>query len=240
MPDTTSRLSADELSADELRAEAARITWFHTMDLGHGIITPGMDDSRQKLQQIGLPDDLTGQRVLDIGAWDGFFSFEAERRGAAGVLATDSFIWEGTNWGAGKSGFDLARRAYGSRVEGRLIDVMDLSPEAVGTFDLVLFLGVLYHLRHPLLALERVGSVTSRRLILETHVDMLSVDRPAIAFYPGTELNGDPTNWWGPNLSAVEGMLKTVGFQKVEVVSLTFNSRVEPVLQHRAVFHASK
>ena len=75
---------------------------------------------------------------------------------------------------------------------------MDISAERLGTFDVVLFLGVLYHLRHPLLALERVFSVTKDLLILETHVDMLSTRRSALAFYPGRELEGDMSNWWGP------------------------------------------
>jgi tRNA (mo5U34)-methyltransferase len=83
----------------------------------------------------------------------------------------------------------------------------------------VLFLGVLYHLPNPLLALERVASVTNGLLILETVVDMIGIGRPAAAFYPGRELNGDPTNWWGPNHAAVRGMLHSVGFARVETVT---------------------
>jgi tRNA (mo5U34)-methyltransferase len=89
----------------------------------------------------------------------------------------------------------------------------------VGTFDLVLFLGVLYHMRHPLLALERVFSVTRRQLILNTHVDFTAIERPAIAFYQGRELNNDTTNWSGPNPAAVVAMLHVVGFQDVKIVS---------------------
>jgi tRNA (mo5U34)-methyltransferase len=96
---------------------------------------------------------------------------------------------------------------------------MDLSPERTGTFDVVLFLGVLYHLRHPLLALERVASVTRGLLLVETVVDMVGVRHPAAAFYPDRELNDDPTNWWGPNVPAVEGMLRSVGFSSVECVT---------------------
>jgi tRNA (mo5U34)-methyltransferase len=84
---------------------------------------------------------------------------------------------------------------------------MDLSPTRVGEFDLVLFLGVLYHLRNPFLALEKVASVTRSSLIVETVVDLLGMKRPAMAFYAGTELNRDPTNWWGPNPAAVVAML---------------------------------
>ena len=99
------------------------------------------------------------------------------------------------------------------------IDVLDLSPEKVGTWDVVLFLGVLYHMRHPLLALEKVASVTNDMVIVETVVDMLFHKRPAVAFYQASELSNDSTNWSGPNPAAVVAMLKTVGFKKVKIVS---------------------
>lgn len=203
--------------AQDIRKRVSKIQWFHTLDLGRGIVTPGVDDTPQKLRDIALPDDLTEQTVLDIGAWDGFFSFTAEQRGAARVLATDSYCWSGKTWGT-KDGFNLARSVLESHVEDRAIDVMELSPESVGIFDLVLFLGVLYHLRHPLLALERVASVTRTRLILETEVDLIGRRRPAMAFYPGTELNRDPTNWWAPNPRCLTDMLKSVGFTRIEMV----------------------
>jgi tRNA (mo5U34)-methyltransferase len=202
----------------ELKEEVARIKWFHTIDLGNGVITPGQDrSSAAKLETLGIPEDLSGMTVLDIGAWDGFFSFEAERRGAKRVLAVDSFCWSGEGWGT-KAGFTLARNALSSKVEDMELEVLDISPEKVGTFDLVLFSGVLYHMRHPLMSLERVFSVTENHLILETEMDMEWCRRPAMAFYPGNELNADPSNWCGPNTAAVEAMLKTVGFRRVEIV----------------------
>ncbi len=202
----------------ELAARVEAIRWYHTIDLGGGIVTKGIDDSALRLARLDLPRSLTGLTVLDIGAWDGFFSFEAERRGASRVVAADYFSWHGTGWGS-KAGFELARAALGSRVEDLDIDVMDLSPERVGQFDVVFFLGVLYHLRHPLLALERIASVTRKLLILETVVDMVGIRRPAVAFYPGRELNNDPTNWWAPNLPALHGMLRDVGFDEVTTVT---------------------
>jgi tRNA (mo5U34)-methyltransferase len=99
------------------------------------------------------------------------------------------------------------------------MDVYDLSPEKVGVFDVVLFLGVFYHLSHPLLGLERVASVTGDLLIPETHEDLLDHRRPAMAFYPGGELGYDVTNWWGPNGPALLGLLRTVGFQRLKVVN---------------------
>ena len=227
------------MKKDDLQARADALRWYHTIDLGDGVVTKGVDDSPERLARVQLPHNLSGRSVLDIGAWDGFFSFEAERRHAARVVAADHYAWLGTGWGTGlgKSGFELARAALNSRVEDVDIDVMDLSPERVGAFDLVLFLGVLYHLPNPLLALERVASVTTDHLILETVVDMVGVSRPAAAFYPGPELHDDPTNWWGPNQAAVQGMLRSVGFRRVEVMtpakSATFRAA-------RAVFHKLK
>lgn len=206
------------MTAEELRAQVAGIQWWHSIDLGHGIVTPGRTNLPDKVDYIDLPKDLTGLSVLDVGAWDGLFAFEAERRGARRVLAVDSFCWNGPGWGT-KAGFELARRALGSRVEDREIEVVDLSPESVGVFDLVLFLGVLYHLTDPLRALQSIFSVTGSHLILETHVDLPYCPHPAMRFYPNGQLSGDPTSFWGPNPAAVEAMLRWVGFRRVERVA---------------------
>jgi len=214
-PDMTANPQAQ--STADLRQRVGKIRWYHRIDLGDGIVTPGVDPSPQKLRRLHLPEDLSGKTVLDVGAWDGFFSFEAERRGAERVLATDSYAWSGVDWGS-KRGFELARTRLGSTVEDMDVDVLDLSPQSVGVFDVTLFLGVLYHLRHPMLALEKVAAVTRELLILETAVDMVHVRRPCLAFYPGTELKGDPTNWFGPNPAAVEAMLRSVGFPHVNTV----------------------
>ncbi len=205
------------MDREELERAVAAIRWAHRIDLGQGVVTPGRWDTPEILERLHLPEDLTGQTVLDVGCWDGFYSFEAERRGARRVLATDSFTWQRKSWGS-KEGFELARRALGSRVEDLEIDVLDLSPERVVVFDVVLFLGVLYHMRHPMLALERVAAVTGRLCIVETVVDLLYVPRPALAFYPGSELNQDESNWFGPTPSAVEAMLRSAGFRRVERV----------------------
>jgi tRNA (mo5U34)-methyltransferase len=204
-------------ATDALMDEIGTINWWHRIDLGRGITTPGPDDSVTKLDWVKLPQSLQGLSVLDIGAWDGFFAFECERRGAKRVVALDKFVWNCP--GIGKRGFELARRVLGSKVEDVELDIHDISPERIGTFDVVLFLGVLYHTRHPLLVLERVASVTRKQLIVETHVDINECSRPVLAFYPDDECNKDSTNWFGPNRAAVEAMLKVVGFRKVELVS---------------------
>ncbi len=244
------------MNADELRRRVDVLRWFHTMNLGNGVTTAGVIDTDYRLAMLHLPRSLAGLTVLDIGAWDGFFSFECERRGAARVVASDWYSWHGPGWGT-KEGFELARQALASRVEDVDVDVMDLEPGRTGVFDLVLFLGVLYHLPNPLLALEKVASVTRGTLILETVVDLVGLRRPAVAFYPGRELNDDPTNWWGPNPAAVTGMLHAVGFSDVQMVTglggtgyraaraawhrlKGKNTWQNAFRQDRAVFHATK
>lgn len=240
----------------DLEARVKALRWYHTIDLGDGIRTTGADDTSYRLARLDLPPSLNGRTVLDVGAWDGFFSFECERRGASRVVATDCFSWSGEGWGS-KAGFELARAALGSRVESLEVDVMELLPERMGMFDVVLLLGVLYHLKNPLAALERVASMTRELLVLETVVDMVGVRRPVAAFYPNDELNGDPTNWWGPNPPAVEGMLRSVGFARIRRVTPIprapyraargishwlqgKNDLRSAFRQDRAVFHAMK
>ncbi|HEY5986674.1 MAG TPA: methyltransferase domain-containing protein, partial [Streptosporangiaceae bacterium] len=208
-----------------LRQEMDAIHWLHTMPLGELGMTKGYFTLEQEAAQAAymhIPEDLRGKRVLDVGAWDGLWSFEAERRGASLVVALDTWDGKGSQVGGRllpkptREGFDFAKRVLGSRVYPIQGTVSNLcyeleSPlpclEAIvfdTKFDVVLFLGVLYHLRHPLWALERIRSVMADDglLILETHVDLLSVPRPAVAFYEGAEAGEDPTNWWGPNTAA--------------------------------------
>jgi tRNA (mo5U34)-methyltransferase len=238
--------------------EMNSIRWFHRIELSDGIVTPGVDNSQRRLETFHWPD-LSGKTVLDIGAWDGFFSFEAERRGASRVLATDAYIWEGKGW-ASKRGFDLAKRTLNSRVEEMVIDPMELCPERVGTWDVVFYYGILYHMRHPLLALEHIASVTKDLLIMDTHLDLMFARRPAAAFYEGTEAADDPTNWWGPNDAAVHSMLRTVGFNNIRRVynrnfllraarsakwvfhgqDLGSKNPLVTIQQGRAVYHASR
>lgn len=243
------------MNVDELKQEVAKIQWYHSIDLGNGIVTSGWEkDTSSRLKALQIPDNLKGMTVLDVGAWDGFYSFEMERRGASRVLATDYDTWVGKTWGS-KRGFELARKALNSHVEHMTIDVLNLSPESTGMFDMVLFLGVLYHLRYPLLALEHIFSVTAKQLILETHVDMVWNRRPAMVFYPNAELHNDPSNWWGPNPAAVVAMLKSVGFKRVKLVSQQHSSVhmlaaatylkvkkgnpfIPTLQQNRMVFHA--
>lgn len=188
-----------------------------------------------------------------MGTWDGFFAFEAERRGASRVVATDHSVWN--NPAYGRRGFDLAHRVLGSKVEPLELDIFEHTAENPGCFDVVFFLGVLYHMRHPLLSLEHLAAVTNELAVVETAMDAMLTRRPAAAFYPAEELVGDNSNWWGPNAAAVVGMLQAVGFKRVDV---TFQSPaigraaraakrrvggrsfVHAISQGRGVFHAYK
>jgi tRNA (mo5U34)-methyltransferase len=231
-------MSATATMQDELK----KINWFHKINLGNGITTPGVDDTPTKLGQVRLPDTLMGKTVLDIGAWDGFFSFEAERRGARRVVALDGGVWRVDS--IGKAGFEFARKVLDSKVEDAEMEVSEISVERLGRFDLVLFLGVLYHLPDPVASFLKVASVAAHDIIVETHVDMVEHAVPSIAFYPYDECAGDPSNWCGPNRAAVEGMLKLAGFKTIKSYPMT--PVVYPVTGRkpnqygRMVFHASR
>lgn len=203
------------------------LKWFHQIELGNGVVTPGIDKTREKIGYMKFPD-MTGKSVIDIGAWNGAMSFEAERLGAKRVLATDHYCWGGD--GQGRKGFELARKIIGSQVEDKNIRVEDISPDTVGEFDIVLFLGVLYHAPDPLGYLRRVRSVCREMAIVETLVDGLDIPRPALMFYEGSVMNDDPSNFFGPNRLACEAMMREVGFAKVEMVNEFFGNRM--------VFHA--
>ena len=217
-----------------LRERVNALRWFHQIDFGDGIVSPGVTAIGQLRKQadIYFGDNLGGKSVLDIGCWDGYYSIEAVRRGAGRVLATDHFAWSEQCWGMRES-FELARKHLAPAIEVTDVDVADLTVERVGTFDIVLFSGVLYHMRHPLLMLERVAPLAKEKLILETHLDARWQIRPAMIFYPGRELGNDPTNWWGPNKACVEAMLRDVGFPEVRYTR-------HPAIRSRGIFHATR
>lgn len=135
---------------------------------------------------------------------------------ATDVLATDAWSW---NWPGSdaRRNFELIRSVLDSGVRDQTISVEDLSPEAIGgPFDVVFFLGVLYHAPDPLGYLQRVRSVTGGLCVVETLVDLLEVPVPALAYYEGATLYGDASNNFGPNRLAVEAMLRDAGFTRVD------------------------
>jgi tRNA (mo5U34)-methyltransferase len=220
------------MGIDDFRARFDELkTHFNApFDFGHGLVTrpPHVQRRfRRRLRLLQIPEDLSGKTVLDIGAWDGYFSFEFERRGAKRVLAIDSFAWDPRPQGfpRGLECFLLARDLLGSKVEHLRLDVHDLCPEAVGTFDLVFCAGVLYHMRHPLLAIEKIRSVTAGQLILETHQLVPAVHErvPMIRFFPGDEeavvRNNSPGGF--PTRAWVADALSSAGFARHEFVYTT-------------------
>lgn len=191
-------------------------SWWHSIDLGNGQVTPGvhsLSEMQTLYQALELPEDLTGRSLLDIGCWDGFYTFETERHGAH-VTAVD--CWRPSN-------FFTARQVLNSKAEFHELNVYDIRKAKIGAFDIVLFMGVLYHLRHPLLALERVCEVTRDFAIIESHIidKMREADEPVMEFYEFDELGGQYDNWWAPNVECMAQMARSAGFARVELLYRT-------------------
>ena len=205
------------MTASELE-EMRTIHWFHRIQLDEQTVTPGdcPHTAAEATSRFGLPEDLSGKTVLDIGAWDGLFSFEAERRGAQ-VTAVDTTFENGGNWG-GTKGFNFARRHLRSRVKFQELSVFDLDPAVHGRFDYVFFFGVLYHLTDPVGAIRKVAAMTRECCLIETafctHPDGLN--RPLWEFKHGYD--NDPTNYWYPTVAGLAGVLKLVGFAEANVL----------------------
>jgi tRNA (mo5U34)-methyltransferase len=200
----------------ELGERIAEVDWWHSIDLGDGLFTPGYktpDLLQREWDQLRLPD-LSGKSVLDIGAWDGWFSFQAERAGAKRVVALDHFVWQVRP--SGRKGFDLAHSALGSGVEVVEDDFMTMDLSRLGTFDVVFFLGVIYHLRDPLGAVGRLRRVTAGSAFIESEAAVIGglEELAACQFFETDECAGDPTNWWAPTAPAMLGMCRASGFAK--------------------------
>jgi tRNA (mo5U34)-methyltransferase len=220
------------MSAAETQKRVEELgAWFQNLNL-NGVQTAPQhflgDYPAVKFAQFeqALPNDLTGQSVLDIGCNAGFYSLEMKRRGAERVLGID---------------FDeryLAQARFAAEVRGADVEFRQLSVYDVGTlgekFDLVIFMGVLYHLRHPLLALDLIREHVAKDLMLFQSMqrgsnDAMQVgpdydfwqtemfarpDFPALYFIEH-KYAGDPTNWWIPNRACTEAMLRSAGFEIV-------------------------
>jgi tRNA (mo5U34)-methyltransferase len=210
------------------RVEALR-PWFHNMDLGGVRTAPDhflgdYPNIKWRKFSSAIPADLTGKTVLDIGCNGGFYSMEMKRRGAERVLGID---------------FDdayLNQARFAAEVNQLDIEFRKLSVYDVSTlgekFDLVIFMGVLYHLRHPLLALDLIREHVARDMLLfqsmqrgSNEVGTVAADYPFwdTAHFDAPEYpklhfiehrySNDPTNWWAPNRAAVEAMLRSSGFR---------------------------
>jgi tRNA (mo5U34)-methyltransferase len=218
-------------SRDHELAEIAGLgPWFHNLHLPDDVQTapdhPLGDFPAFKWRQLSpaLPERLDGWTALDIGCNAGFYSFELARRGAdvVGIEVDERYLRQ-ARWAAPQLGLE-------ERVEFRLQGVYDLARDSQ-RYDLVLFMGVLYHLRHPLLALDIVAAKARRLVVLQTLTmpgtsvveppgDISIDDRerlldpawPKMAFLE-RRLAGDATNWWAPNHACVEAMARTAGLE---------------------------
>jgi len=219
---------------DEIRRRISQFPfWYHKIELPHGIVTPGL--APLSVAAYGIPDDLRGKRVLDVGAWDGFWTFEALKRGASQVVAIDDFsdylgsLKDGsrTAWQT----FDTCRDILGySEAQCSRFDmsVYDVTKELLGEFDIVFCFGTLYHLRHPLLALDRLAALCREEIYVESAIlDDFSPYRGGLGhgyaggqmvmeFYPGKQYGMNDTNWWVPTLACLGYMVRASGFITAE------------------------
>ena len=202
-------------------ARMHQLSWYHTIDLGDGLCTPGAYDHRPYLGAYGLPKDLTGRTALDIGAASGYFTFELERRGAL-VTSTELPQWAAHDFGPQYTAqmtaaraqeylhdpYQFAHDAVGSHAQRRMINIYDLTPESVGLFDLVFCGSVLLHLTDPARALMRIRSVTRQAAVIATVIYPLPTPEPLARFM------GEPGGftWWYPNRAAFEAMVRSAGF----------------------------
>ena len=189
-----------------IREQIARVPhWYHQIELPDGTITPGHHDSHAGLAALALPEDLRGKRVLDLGTRDGYFAFACEARGAE-VVAIDYLP-------KSETGFATAAGLLGSQVRFEQANAAELCVERFGRFDVVLCLGLLYHLRAPLDLLDRIRTVCDERLWLETLVVADRGDaRPVLEFFPRDSRDGDYSNYWAPNPACLEAMVEEAGF----------------------------
>ena len=214
--------------------------WRHRIDLG-GVVTPGSEDTAAEWERLRIPSPAA-KRVLDIGCSDGYYSFRCEGLGASEVVAIDDV----SSYLAATNGFRVAADQLGSQATYMVRDVETLSSEQLGLFDVVLFINVLYHLPNPVLALRRIADVTrpGGTLVLKTYYrtdvrlwlrgKCIGFDfgrRPKWWYFPGSELGGDPTNWWAPNRSGLEALLQSTGWTDVRHVT---------TWRDRLYFHATR
>jgi tRNA (mo5U34)-methyltransferase len=212
-------------TSSSLAARVGQFGWYHTIELGEGVVTPGMFDHRPVLDRYRLPADLTGARCLDVGTFDGFWAFEMERRGAAEVIGLDVDDAEQLDWPASlrhtvdkaldetkPERFELARSSLGSNVRRVVSTIYELDPSVAGVFDLVFCGDVLLHLKDPVTALERMRSVCRGRVIVCNPVKEFRFARGrALA-----ELDGvDEFQWWITNLAGLARMVRAAGFERV-------------------------
>jgi tRNA (mo5U34)-methyltransferase len=245
-PARASLRSSPMTSPAELQAQADELEWYHSIELGNGVVTKGVG-----VQETGseIFPHIADRSVLDIGAWDGKFSFLAEQCGASRVVALDHYAWgvdfqaRGEYWNEciqkgvfpdqsrdetdfwqpdlpGRRGFEFAKAALDSTVEPVVADFQTVDLDTLGQFDVVLYLGVLYHMKEPLTCLERVRAVTKEVAVIETEAVHLSgLEHEALLqFHAGMSLRVDFGNWYVFTMQALHYLCRVAGFSQVVTV----------------------
>ena len=233
IPETSvaERVVADALTVGAPIADAERVRdsvplWFHTFALAPGIYTPGIArDHGYRLAVLGA-DRFDGRSVLDVGAFDGFYSFLAEVRGARRVVAVDNeqyVDWVRARFGVtlpGGAGFRAVAELIGSRVEYRRMDALDVQ-QLGERFDVVLCFGILHRVTDPIGLLRSLAGVAAPggEIVLETHGSHLPAKAPAIEVHePGEVYARDDFVYWGFSAEGLRRLGRIVGLHEVEVV----------------------
>jgi tRNA (mo5U34)-methyltransferase len=186
----------------------AQFVWHQRFDLAPGVPTPGVSPNDWLLAAFEVPQDLRGKRVLDIGTTNGATAFELERRGADRVVAVDVLD---IDW----FGFRAIAELFDSQAEFVQCSLYELPDVLDETFDLVVFWGVLYHLRHPLLGLDGVRRLARDVVYLETAVSDFRDDpsETVARFHQLDDLGDDFSNWWSPTTAALVAWCRSAGFE---------------------------
>lgn len=201
--------------------------WYHRIYLGHGVYTleaPTYPDWVWHRAKVVFPIDLKGASVLDVGCNAGYFSIQAKRRGAGRVVGIEPIEDH-------LKQAEVCRQIWGLDIEYLAMDAHQID-RLQDTFDIVIFTGILYHLKNPLYVLEEVGRVCRDAIVVETeimaespgnvvyvrqgpygHTPIIACRKGIMKFIEGDELNSDGSNWWIPDTECVLGMLRTAGFK---------------------------
>jgi tRNA (mo5U34)-methyltransferase len=196
---------------EEIRQEISGIPWFHRIDI-HGVVTLGSEAPRAlQWKSDAIDKDLSGKDVLDIGAWDGCYTFLAESRGARRVVAIDSCQGPST-----PRGFQMAKKLLSSKAEHHILDVRQLD-RLDGTFDRIFFFGVYYHLEDPYVALQQIFSKLKPGGILLLEGLVRAGNKPYLYAYRPEEV--EPTTYCAATVPWLRLTCQCIGFASVDFVS---------------------